>query len=576
MMRRGLRMAALAVAALMLAGCTGLPMSGPPNAGLPVGEVDDGRTSSIPRADGPRPGANPEQIVAGFLEAGKTPGNSWEIAREFLTEDYAARWKPEAGVSIDSSIVTRDFQSSLEDDDEQETTSDEDATSADVRVQLDQVAALGADGSYSSSIGAAKAEYRLVRDSGGEWRIDDGRDGITLDTVTFENVYEKFSLGYFDRNWSHLVSDLRWFPRRRGMATTISRELISGKPSEWLAPAVKSAFPSDVSLMGDAVTVNDEQVATVPLTRTALEASSVELSRMRTALEWSLAGAGVSEVRLVVDDMPLSARALALDTTIVDPGVLVLTADGFGTASTGGAVAPVSSLSAEIDQITAPIQSIDVSIDARLAALQLRDGKVYSIREGSRNQIDADRQGLLEPTLDPFGFIWSVPEKTPQELLAWSSNVQSFPIAEAWPIAESISQMRVSADGAKVAAVLSSGGQRHLVVAAVIRDGDQVPTGMGAVQSVAMLDGPVEGISWVGADTIAVLAADPDPQLTTFLVGGPASTVPAPADAVAVSGAKTVTGLRVLSSDGVVSAQRGSFWQESISDVLVLGTRAGY
>ena len=92
--------------------------------------------------------------------------------------------------------------------------------------------------------------------------------------------------------------------------------------------------------------------------------------------------------------MPLSARALALDTTIVDPGVLVLTADGFGTASTGGAVAPVSSLSAEIDQITAPIQSIDVSIDARLAALQLRDGKVYSIREGSRNQIDADRQGF--------------------------------------------------------------------------------------------------------------------------------------------------------------------------------------
>ena len=34
--------------------------------------------------------------------------------------------------------------------------------------------------------------------------------------------------------------------------------------------------------------------------------------------------------------------------------------------------------------------------------------------------------------------------------------------------------------------------------------------------------------------------------------------------------------VRVLSSDGIVYAQRGSSWQQSVSGVLVLGTRAGY
>ncbi|MEV7620345.1 LpqB family beta-propeller domain-containing protein [Microbacterium sp. NPDC089321] len=571
--RLRIRLSAIAAAlttALVLAGCTGLPTAGPPNAGLEVGgeETDERPFSAI--AEGPEPGGSPAQIVEGFLDASMSPTNSWETARKFLTEDFSREWKPEAAVTVDSSVDERDYDSSVQPD-------DEDATSAEVGVTLDQVASVDADGAYSADTGTAKAMYRLVREKGGEWRIAEAaRDGITLDVETFTQVYEKFSLKYFDPTWTHLVPDVRWFPRRAAMATTVVRALMSGEPSEWLAPAVRP-FSSDVEMVGDAVTVDESQVASVPLSRAALSASPTDLARMRTQLEASLEGAGVTQVRLVVDGVPLDAGRVTVEEPIVDPGVLVLDDETFGTATSGGEITPVAGLTAQIAKIVDPIGAIDVSADAQLASVQLRDGRVFAVSDGDTNQVDG-RPGLIAPSLDPFGFIWTVPTSSASKLQVATTKAEPLFVADAWPGAESISQLRVSADGARVAAIVSSGGGRRVVVAAVIRDEEQQPIGLGAPYEVAPLAGPAQGLSWVGADSVAVLSTVPDPTLTMHIIGGPStvSSALAPAGAITLAGAKTVTGLRVLSSDESVYAQRGSFWQEAVSDVRVLGTRAGY
>jgi len=382
-------------------------------------------------------------------------------------------------------------------------------------------------------------------------------------------------LKYFDPTWNHLVPDVRWFPRRPAMATTVVRALVTGEPSEWLAPAVRP-FSSDVGMVGDAVTVDESQVASVPLTRAALSASPTDLARMRTQLEASLEGAGVARVRLLVDGVPLEAELLPVDDPIVDPGVLVLDDETFGTATAGGEISPVGGLTAQIAKIDDPIAAIDISADAQLAAVQLRDGRVYAVSDGDTNEVDG-RPDLIAPSIDPFGLLWSVPTARPSAVQVSSAEADPTAVAGAWPQAASISQMRVSADGARVAAVVASGGERRLMVSAVVRDEAQRPTELGAPQTVAVLDGPAQGLSWVGSDSIAVLSAVPDPTLTMHTVGGPSTAaVDAPDGAVAVSGAKTITGLRVLSSDKAVYAQRGSFWQEAVTGVLVLGTRAGY
>ncbi|UNK69690.1 LpqB family beta-propeller domain-containing protein [Microbacterium sp. H1-D42] len=566
-LRAGIRVLALAAAALLLAGCTGLPTSGPPQAGLPIGgdiELPD----FTPIARDPEPGAGPEAIVAGFLEASMTPANNWEIARKFLTEDFSHDWDPDVGVAIDSSVLDRDFDPSVDADDEK-------ATRAEVKVQLDQIAGVSAEGEYSAGVGTAKATYRLARDPGGEWRISEAKDGITLDIDTFSKVYEKFSLKYFDKTWTHLVPDVRWFPRGTAMATTVARALVSGVPSDWLAPAVQTAFPADVSLVGDAVPIDPAQVASVSLTRTALSTSSTVLARMRTQLEASLAGAGVAEVQFVVDGSPLPADTVAIEPVIVDPGVLVYDGATFGTAS-AGEITPVPGLTQQIAKISTPIRSIDMSLDARLAAVQLTDGHVWAVSDGAGDQVDG-RAGLITPSLDPFGYIWSVPSGEPAQIKAWTPAVVGHQIADAWPEADAISHVRVSADGARVAAIVTSGGQHLLVVAAIIRDDEGLPTALGQeTPEIAVLDGPARGLSWVGSDSVAVLSADPDPTLTTYVIGGPWSASPAPTDATALAGARTSTGLRVLSADGAVYAQRGSSWQKAVDDVVVLGTRAGY
>lgn len=567
--RTGLRMLVLVATAALLAGCTGLPTSGAPQPGLTIGEDGPG-LAFTPTADRPGAGDSPREIVAGFLEASMTPAGDWEIAQEYLTADLRDTWKPGVGVVIDSLVESREFSSSAD-------AEDEDATTAEVRVQLDQIASVDAVGSYSSVPPApGKLSYRLERDQGGEWRISEAPDGIVLDADTFGQVYQKYALKYYDSSWTKLVSDARWFPRRAAMATSISRALISGQPSAWLAPAVRSAFSEEVSLAGDAVVVDASQVATVSLSRAALSASSTVLARMRTQLEASLAPAGVAEVRLAVDGSPLEAGTVPIDETVVDPGVLVLNDETFGTTTSSDELAPVGGLTGQIAKVAEPIRAIDVAATSTLAAMQLSDGRVFAVSPGDSVEL-GPRQDLIEPSVDPFGFIWTVPRTHPDQLEAWTARAEPHAVARAWPAGESISHLRVSADGARVAAVISSGGQRRLMVAAVVRGEDSVPTELGELTNdVGVINGPVQGLAWVGSDSLVVLSGSAEPTLTTYMVGGPATTAPAPDGAIAVSGARTPTGLRVLASDGDVYAQRGSSWQLTAEDVLVLGTRAGY
>src|SRR5690606_1300470 len=160
--------------------------------------------------------------------------------------------------------------------------------------------------------------------------ITAAQDGIVLDAQSFQQVYDQHALQFFDRSWSHLVPDLRWYPRRESIATTLMQQLLGGA-AEWLAPGVRSAFPNDVELARDAVPVR-EGIAEVELTDAALMLDATTLARMRTQAEQTLASAGVSEVRLLVNGRDLNAGRAAVEVGTSDVGTLVLTEDGFGSA----------------------------------------------------------------------------------------------------------------------------------------------------------------------------------------------------------------------------------------------------
>lgn len=566
--RRVLGAIAAAASLLIVTACTGLPTTGDVQSGLALGASPED-PDLLPLASGPIDGAGPAAIVEGFMEAAITPADNWETAREFLTPEMAATWRPNTGVSIDVSADTRSFTSDLDEDAE---TADGDVAS--VRVQFDQVASVDGTGLFSQAVSASNSAF-VVTLAEGQWRISEAPDGIVIDESRFPRVYGDYALQYYDQAWERLVPDVRWFPRRVTIATTITQSLIGGAPSPWLDPAVQSAFPPDVQMARDAVPIDAEQVADVALNREALSLDATTLARMRTQLQETLAQAGVqiNQVRFTVDGRALEAGIVEVVDTPSDSGGIVLKDGEFGTI-VGNQIAPIPGISEEILGISQPILAIDVAGDDSHAAMQLGNGHVYIAGDGRVDELDA-RALLVRPSLDPYDYTWSVPADAPSALLAIGDDVVSHPIADAWPEASEVSAVRVSSDGARVAAVVVIGGQRWVTVSAVVRDDSGVPIRLGETERVAQLDGPSAGLVWLGADRLGLLVDREDRVVLTQLVGGTGTTESAPSGAVSIAGSRSAAGIRVLGAEGSLYARSGSAWSEFTDGVFILATRAG-
>lgn len=565
--RKGRLIGLLAVLTAVLTACAGLPTSGDVTVGLARDDVglppDISQIAAEPLED-----ASPEQIVEGFLDAALTPTDGWRIAREFLSAELAETWRPSAGVTIDAGAVGREFNAEISG--EVDT-----AETGDVRVLLDQVARVDEYGAYTELSGdESVASFQVERNSDGEWRITEAADGIVLDAEAFTQVFRQYSLQYYDPTWTRLVPEVRWYPRRPQIATTLTQSLLAGAPSEWLLPAVRSAFPSDVSLVRDAVPVSEEKVATVELTATALTLGATQLARMRTQLEETLRGAGVSEVRLTVNGRDLNAGQATVQVTTPEPGSVVLTDSDFGTYL-GDEITPYAGITAEVLELATSVVAVDMAIDDSRAAVQLDTGVVYTVADGRVDELDA-RPGLIKPSMDPYGYTWTVPSSSPQALKAWQPSVTAIDVVNAFSEASSISQLRVGPAGARIAAVATIGGQRWIVAAAIVRDENQTPVELGPTHRVAQVDDEALALSWIGDDTLSVLLdSEKSPAVLTQDVGGPGVIATAPEGARSLSGGGTATAVRILNDEGVLFAQRGTTWQMGRSDVLVLGTHAG-
>lgn len=567
--RRRFAALALAGAMLVLTACAGLPTTGDVQPGLALGASPED-PDFLPLASGPVEGAGPAEIVEGFVEAAITPADNWETARSFMTPTMAAEWRPTTGVSIDVSAATRSFTSTVEDDAEVD-----DGDTADVRVTFDQLASVDGTGAYSEAFGASTSSFVVVR-TDGQWRISEAPDGVVLDESRFSRVYDDYALQFYDQTWERLVPDVRWFPRRATIATTIAQALIGGAPSPWLDPAVQNAFPAGVQLARDAVPIDPDQVADVALNGAASGLDQVTLARMRTQLQETFLAAGVqvSQVRFSIDGRTLDAGVVKLVEDAPDGGSLVLKDGMFGNL-VGGEVTPLPGVSDEILAVTQPITAVDVALDGSHAAVQLGDGHIYIAGNGNFDELD-QRSLLIRPSMDPFDYTWSVPAVDPTALQAISVDVAQNSIADAWPGASEVSAIRVSADGARIAAVIVVGGERWIVVSAIVRDENGVPTALGPTEEITQLQGTASGLVWLGPDRLAVLADTDDRIVLTQIVGGTGTVESAPAGAATIAGSRSASGLRILSTDGAVFARSGSAWSQATTGVQLLATRAGH
>jgi hypothetical protein len=563
--RKIVRGVALVVVALLagaaLVGCVGIPRSGPVSVGESVSDGTISRDIEI-RPQGPIKGANQQAIVSGFIAAFTGAANNYAVARQFLTSSMADKWDPRASVLIregaakpselDERTIDYSFQSTAEVD---------------------------VSGAYKQFLTESQnLRFRLVQVKK-QWRISEAPDGIVLSDPTFHSIFNQYPLYFIDPESKYLVPDVRWFAN--GTAPTrIVTALLTGPPP-WLQRAVRTAFPDGTKLSPGSVVSSESGVAVVDLTAEVASASSSEQQLMRLQLTASLSSVpSISKVTMSVDGTPLVIPDLnggpQLDQGVVDAATLAMRGKEFGYLSNSGTkVTPIGSLSAKVEALEPSAATLSSS--GAVAAVR-SDAGVSLVRSGDQPTVVLDkRPGLVPPTMDESGYVWTVPTTNPNaiQITDFSGNAHTLPTA--FEPGSRIESLDISRDGARVAILLDTDSGPRLVVSAIVRDPDQklLPTSLGqAILNVSGESGMAIDATWYDEFSVATLTTvDGIPTVQVYEVGGGVTSLGDPGDAIAIVGGNGREGLRVLGADAEIRAYRGSSWQTAATKIAFIGTQ---
>jgi hypothetical protein len=531
--------------ALLLAGCVAIPTGGNVNTVTIDTDVDDVAQISLP--EGPEPGQDMAQILQGFLRAGRGPQDDYRVAKEFLAP--GTEWAGTDQVLISSSSI-----SPVEVDGDT------------LAVTLTVAAEVDATGRYISGASQQTLTYDFT-EVDGEMRISGAAPGTVLSPNGFAVVFEEYPLYFFDPSFSYLVPDLRWFPEDRGPARRIVTELLAG-PAPWLGSGVLiSAFPA----ASTGVATFDAPDVTVDLSADVRAESGRTQRRMLEQLYASLrALPNVSEQTIQV-----TAEGLALDpaadTVALESRYVVSDAIGgyegvFGTLTADGVV----SLTAIGDRADA--------LNPRAAALSrdreslavLGDGGVSLLRATGDPVLIDDRARLIAPTLDPYGFVWTVPANDPRGLRATDADGVSHTVSLG--AGGRVKAIELSRDGARLLVALETSDGPRLFVAGVLRDADLAPVALGAPYELRAPE-PIADIAWVDGMRIAVLAdGDAGTTVQVLPLGGPLESL-GPVDGKSIVGGNLTSGIRVLSPEGTVMRPGVGNWVNTNLVASFLGTQ---
>ncbi|MHB1173105.1 MAG: LpqB family beta-propeller domain-containing protein [Lacisediminihabitans sp.] len=559
--RRPRRWAILGIAAgvgLVLSACVSIPTSGPVNIGNAIkAEGVDGGAAFIP--EGPTPGGTQQQILEGFIAAFTGSQNNYAVAREFLASGFKDTWDPR------KNVLVRTGGSRLESLGGQTMT-----------YSINTVAAVDSAGSYTRSPQAESQtlNFQFAKQNG-QWRITDAPQGIVLLESTFESIFSEQTLYFLDPTGKRLVPDRRWFPVG-ARAVRIVSALLAGPPPA-LRGAVYSAFPEGTTLPSPLVPI-DNSVAKVDLSVEALTAKPNDRQLMRLQLLASLSTVpNIASVAISVGGSLLSIpdpqSTDPQPDPQVDPRALVLQNGSFGFYD-NGKVATIPALSAKI--LTLKPTAVTLGSGGDTAVVR-SDAGVFAVKTGDpAPQLLDNRPGLIAPSLDEDGYVWSVPRTSPNAIRIFDFAGKAHDLAPALPADAQIVSLEVSRDGARVAMFLATSAGPRLVVSAIVRSADQNQLPVSLV-NVPILDvtatsGTAIDATWADGLSVAALSSvNGQSTVLLYQLGGQRTSLGRPNEAQAIVGGNHGTaGLRVLGTDGAIQTLLGSGWISSAVKVTFI------
>lgn len=278
---RGLRLAAATtLVALLASGCSGIPTGGSVQQ---VRADDDLGQSTVRYAPAPpSPGATPQQVVSGYLDAMLAFPPSTGVAEQYLTQDASERWNPAAGTHVyrdaTVSVVAREGTSGA-------------------RVRLSTRAVVDLDARGRLELASGPERWTIpVQQVDGEWRISEPPAGLLVTEKFYADYYRPFQVFFFDSPGERLVPSVVHLPAGEQLVTSLVTSLARG-PSDPTA-RLRTYVPG----LGDlrpSVPVDADGVAEVDLGPEAARLSVADQGRLAAQVVWTLGQvADVSGVRI--------------------------------------------------------------------------------------------------------------------------------------------------------------------------------------------------------------------------------------------------------------------------------------
>jgi len=480
----------LAIVAAVLAGCAGIPTSGP------VERVQDesglGESTVRYTPAGPAPDATEAQVVRGFLDAMLAYPVTHRVAAEYLTPEAADRWRPGQSTTV---YTAADVSS--------------DAVGAG-RIDLAADVRLDAQGRLTRVAAARQWDLDLQRIDG-QWRIATPPDGVLVSRDWFEDYVRTFDLYFLDESGSHLVPVPVHEVVGDQLATSLMTSLAIG-PRPGSAPGLRTAVPPVQDLRASVPVVDG--VAQIEFSTRVGDLTPAVQKQLSAQVAWTLRQVPV------VTDVQITG-----DGTVVAPaGEPVQDADGwtsFGpdksrrwaTVVAGGAVHRVGPRSRErlsgdwgADDAGASM----VAADEERVVATWRDRARVTAADGA-DPVEITGERFLRPILDIDENAWLVDRPAGRTRVRVHDG-ESF-VGVPAPELPGISSFAISPDGARYAATADG---RLFVGGVERRDGRVV--GLTGATRLATVAGARQ-VVWVDGSRVAHLGP-PGSQVHSLRIDG--------------------------------------------------------
>ncbi|GGR57523.1 lipoprotein LpqB [Streptomyces griseomycini] len=579
--------------AVLLAGCASMPDSG---------DLRD--VESTPRQDTqvrvfampPSEDATPPQIVQGFLEALTSDDPDYKTARQYLTPKAAKTWRPEL-----STTVLSDGPDAYADD----PSDPEDAGSLTYTLTGTKVATVDAQQAYAPAAGPYSKRVHLTKDAkNGQWRIDAVPQGVVMGKSDFQRNYMSVNKYYFASDTEgaeagalpSAVADPVYVRSHVDPTTQMVRSLLGG-PTTWLDPVVRSSFPAGTALRKGtgSLAADDRGRLTVPLNDEAAGVGTDRCEEMAAQLLFTL-----RNLSPVVEEVELRAGGEQLCSLAQDSAENVATRgaqhrpDHLYFVDDERRLVRIAAGSGDDQPEPAPgalgeggkaLRSVAVARDERTAAGVGIDGTslyVTALVTGgslgepvlrSRGRTEKDR--LTAPSWDAQGGLWVADQDPENPRLYLLEEGAKEPLPVRTPGLDGrVQEVRVAADGVRIALVVEKGDRRSLLIGRIERSGPDGATDGRTAVTVRELRSAtpeleqVTAMSWAGDSRLVVVGREQGgvEQMKYVEVDGSTPDVPPPA---ALTGVKDVTAsadeqmpLVAYSVDGIVRLPSGAQWQK--------------